>query len=56
VVTVAGAMSTAGSAFAGGMVRQDKIHGICCTGANLKKMCSIWLRTITTSEFHIIAN
>jgi deoxyhypusine synthase len=35
-VTIAGAMSTAelGLSLAE-MIRQDKIHGICCTGANL---------------------
>src|SRR6188768_393260 len=37
-VTVAGAMSTAelGISLAE-MIRQDKIHGICCTGANLEE-------------------
>lgn len=37
-VTVAGAMSTAelGVSLAE-MIRQDKIHGICCTGANLEE-------------------
>jgi deoxyhypusine synthase len=37
-VTVAGAMSTAelGLSFAE-MIRQDKVHGICCTGANLEE-------------------
>src|ERR1700716_2956876 len=38
LVTVAGAMSTAelGLSLAE-MIRQDKIHGICCTGANLEE-------------------
>ncbi len=37
-VTLAGAMSTAelGKSLAE-MIRQDKIHGICCTGANLEE-------------------
>ncbi|NNE91896.1 MAG: deoxyhypusine synthase [Verrucomicrobiales bacterium] len=37
-VTLAGAMSTAelGKSFAE-MIRQDKVHGICCTGANLEE-------------------
>jgi len=37
-VTIAGAMSTAelGKSLAE-MIRQDKIHGICCTGANLEE-------------------
>ncbi len=37
-VTIAGAMSTAelGLSLAE-MIRQDKIHGICCTGANLEE-------------------
>ncbi len=37
-VTLAGAMSTAelGVSLAE-MIRQDKIHGICCTGANLEE-------------------
>ncbi len=37
-VTIAGAMSTAelGISLAE-MIRQDKIHGICCTGANLEE-------------------
>ncbi len=37
-VTLAGAMSTAelGISFAE-MIRQDKVHGICCTGANLEE-------------------
>src|SRR3954465_7096276 len=37
-MTVAGAMSTAelGLSLAE-MIRQDKIHGICCTGANLEE-------------------
>jgi deoxyhypusine synthase len=37
-VTVAGAMSTAelGLSLAE-MIRQDKVHGICCTGANLEE-------------------
>src|SRR6202021_1264006 len=37
-VTLAGAMSTAeiGLSLAE-MIRQDKIHGICCTGANLEE-------------------
>jgi deoxyhypusine synthase len=37
-VTLAGAMSTAelGITFAE-MIRQDKVHGICCTGANLEE-------------------
>ena len=38
MVTLAGAMSTAelGLSLAE-MIRQDKIHGICCTGANLEE-------------------
>ena len=38
LVTVAGAMSTAelGLSLAE-MIRQDKVHGICCTGANLEE-------------------
>ncbi|HXL26761.1 MAG TPA: deoxyhypusine synthase family protein, partial [Chthoniobacterales bacterium] len=38
LVTVAGAMSTAelGLSLAE-MIRQDKIHAICCTGANLEE-------------------
>src|SRR6185295_19198956 len=38
LVTIAGAMSTAelGISLAE-MIRQDKIHGICCTGANLEE-------------------
>jgi len=38
LVTIAGAMSTAelGLSLAE-MIRQDKIHGICCTGANLEE-------------------
>src|SRR6202040_2531197 len=38
LVTVAGAMSTAelGLSLAE-MIRQDKVHAICCTGANLKE-------------------
>src|SRR5271163_3396940 len=37
-VTLAGAMSTAelGMSLAE-MIRRDKIHGICCTGANLEE-------------------
>src|SRR5215468_4352338 len=37
-VTIAGAMSTAelGISLAE-MIRQDKVHGICCTGANLEE-------------------
>src|ERR1700687_5180565 len=37
-VTLAGAMSTAelGRSLAE-MIRQDKVHGICCTGANLEE-------------------
>src|SRR6202012_1059758 len=37
-VTLAGAMSTAelGLSLAE-LIRQDKIHGICCTGANLEE-------------------
>ncbi|HUA98153.1 MAG TPA: deoxyhypusine synthase family protein, partial [Terracidiphilus sp.] len=37
-VTIAGAMSTAelGISLAE-MIRRDKIHGICCTGANLEE-------------------
>ena len=37
-VTLAGAMSTAelGLSLAE-MIRQDKVHGICCTGANLEE-------------------
>src|ERR1700734_846517 len=37
-VTLAGAMSTAelGISLAE-MIRQDKVHGICCTGANLEE-------------------
>src|SRR5437868_9528842 len=37
-MTVAGAMSTAelGLSLAE-MIRQDKVHGICCTGANLEE-------------------
>jgi deoxyhypusine synthase len=37
-VTLAGAMSTAelGISFAE-MIRQDKVHAICCTGANLEE-------------------
>ena len=37
-VTMAGAMSTAelGISFAE-MIRQDKVHAICCTGANLEE-------------------
>jgi len=37
-VTIAGAMSTCelGLSLAE-MIRQDKIHGICCTGANLEE-------------------
>src|SRR5437764_10205752 len=37
-LTIAGAMSTAelGLSLAE-MIRQDKIHGICCTGANLEE-------------------
>src|SRR6266567_6752494 len=37
-MTIAGAMSTAelGLSLAE-MIRQDKIHGICCTGANLEE-------------------
>jgi len=33
------------------MIRQDKIHGICCTGANLEKMFSISWLMIFTSAF-----
>ncbi|MBW0000801.1 MAG: deoxyhypusine synthase family protein [Verrucomicrobia bacterium] len=38
LITVAGAMSTAelGLSLAE-MIRQDKVHGICCTGANLEE-------------------
>jgi deoxyhypusine synthase len=38
LVTIAGAMSTAelGLSLAE-MIRQDKVHGICCTGANLEE-------------------
>ena len=38
LITLAGAMSTAelGVSLAG-MIRQDKIHAICCTGANLEE-------------------
>jgi deoxyhypusine synthase len=38
LITIAGAMSTAelGLSLAE-MIRQDKIHGICCTGANLEE-------------------
>lgn len=38
LVTLAGAMSTAelGRSLAE-MIRQDKVHGICCTGANLEE-------------------
>ena len=38
LVTVAGAMSTAelGLSLAE-MIRQDKVHAICCTGANLEE-------------------
>src|ERR1700749_2731945 len=38
LMTLAGAMSTAelGLALAE-MIRQDKVHGICCTGANLEE-------------------
>src|ERR1700742_2184511 len=38
LVTLAGAMSTAelGLSLAE-MIRQDKVHGICCTGANLEE-------------------
>ncbi|HEY7304412.1 MAG TPA: deoxyhypusine synthase family protein [Bryobacteraceae bacterium] len=37
-LTLAGAMSTAelGISLAE-MIRQDKVHGICCTGANLEE-------------------
>ena len=37
-MTIAGAMSTAelGLSLAE-MIRQDKVHGICCTGANLEE-------------------
>ena len=38
LVTLAGAMSTAelGLSLAE-MIRRDKVHGICCTGANLEE-------------------
>ncbi len=37
-VTIAGAMSTAEMGISlAEMIRQDKIHGICCTGANLEE-------------------
>src|SRR5579863_2727253 len=38
LITLAGAMSTAelGLSLAE-MIRQDKVHGICCTGANLEE-------------------
>src|SRR5881628_500417 len=38
MITLAGAMSTAelGLSLAE-MIRQDKVHGICCTGANLEE-------------------
>src|ERR1017187_8010480 len=38
LVTLAGAMSTAelGLSLAE-MIRQEKVHGICCTGANLEE-------------------
>ena len=37
-VTLAGAMSTAEMGLSlAEMIRQDKIHGICCTGANLEE-------------------
>ena len=37
-VTIAGAMSTAELRLSlAEMIRQDKIHGICCTGANLEE-------------------
>ena len=55
-VTIAGAMSTAelGLSLAE-MIRQDKIHGICCTGANLRKTSSTWWRTTITNESRTIA-
>ncbi len=50
LVTLAGAMSTAelGLSLAE-MIRQDKVHAICCTGANLRRTSSTSSRTITTS-------
>ncbi|SVB51671.1 uncharacterized protein METZ01_LOCUS204525, partial [marine metagenome] len=37
-VTVAGAMSTAELGLSlSEMIRQEKVHGICCTGANLEE-------------------
>ena len=55
-VTIAGAMSTAelGLSLAE-MIRQDKVHGICCTGANMEEDSSIWWRTTSTSACQITA-
>src|SRR4029453_756233 len=37
-VTIAGAMRTAGVGVSGAEItRQEKVHGICCTGANLEE-------------------
>jgi len=56
-MTIAGAMSTAelGLSLAE-MIRQDKVHGIAAPGPILRKMFSIWSRTITMSGFPIIVS
>jgi len=55
-VTMGGAMSTAelGLSLAE-MIRQDKVHAITCTGANLEEDVSTWWRTIFMSACRIIA-
>ncbi|MCG8598930.1 MAG: deoxyhypusine synthase family protein [Verrucomicrobiales bacterium] len=53
-VTLAGAMSTAelGISLAE-MIRQDKVHGICCTGANLEEDV---FNLVAHSSYHRIPN
>src|SRR5271168_5111718 len=56
LVTVAGAMSTAelGLSLAE-MIRQDKVHAICCTGANLEEDVFNLVAHDTTSACPTIA-
>ena len=55
-LTLAGAMSTAEMGISvAELIRQDKIHGICCTGANLEEDIFNLVAIPTMSVFRIIA-
>ena len=56
LVSLAGAMSTAelGISLAE-MIRQDKVHAISCTGANLEEDASIWWPTMNTNWYRTTA-